>query len=91
MHISCTVILPTVLLIHFPIIPCNETCKTFDTNHIYILFIHKLHVPYAYVAANLNSGYSKYTKVARMHYFCTISLQPPYGHMSVGYGAFTLT
>ena len=35
-------------------------------------FIHS-----AYVAANLNSGYSKYAKVARVHYFCTIALRTP--------------
>ena len=34
----------------------------------YIIFIH-----YAHAAANLNSGYSKYVKAARVHYFCTIA------------------
>ena len=28
---------------------------------------------YAHAAANLNSGYSKYGKVARVHYFCRIT------------------
>ena len=37
--------------------------------------IHTLRVHYAYAAANLNSGYSKYAKVARVHYFCTIALR----------------
>ena len=37
--------------------------------------IHTLRVHYAHVAANLNSGYSKYAKVACVHYFCTIALQ----------------
>ena len=37
--------------------------------------IHTLHVHYAHAAANLNSGYSKYVKVARVHYFCTIALR----------------
>ena len=37
--------------------------------------IHTLRVHYAHAAANLNSGYSKYAKVARGHYFCTIALQ----------------
>ena len=32
-------------------------------------------VHYAHAAANLNSGYSKYAKVGRMHYFCTITLR----------------
>ena len=32
-------------------------------------------VHYTHAAANLNSGYSKYTKVALVHYFCTIALQ----------------
>ena len=37
--------------------------------------IHKLRVHYAHAAANLNSGYSRYAKVARVHYFCTIALR----------------
>ena len=37
--------------------------------------IHTLRVHYAHTAANLNSGYSKYAKVAHVHYFCTIALQ----------------
>ena len=37
--------------------------------------IHTLRVHYAHAAANLNSGYSKYAKVARVHYFCTIALR----------------
>ena len=37
--------------------------------------IHTLRVHYAYAAANLNSEYSKYAKVARVHYFCTIALR----------------
>ena len=40
-----------------------------------ILYIHTLRVHYAHAAANLNSGYSKYAKVARVHYFCTIALR----------------
>ena len=34
--------------------------------------IHTLRVYYTHAAANLNSGYSKYAKVARVHYFCTL-------------------
>ena len=37
--------------------------------------IHTLRVQYAHAAANLNSGFSKYAKVARVHYFCTIALR----------------
>ena len=37
--------------------------------------IHTLRVHYAHAAANLNSGYTKYAKVARVHYFCTIALR----------------
>ena len=37
--------------------------------------IHTLRVHYAHAAANLNSGYSNYAKVARVHYFCTIALR----------------
>ena len=40
-----------------------------------LLEIHILRVHYAHVAANLNSGYSKYAKVARVFYFCTIALR----------------
>ena len=36
---------------------------------------HALRVHYAHAAANLNSGYPKYAKVARVHYFCTIALR----------------
>ena len=39
-------------------------------------------------AANLNSALSKYARVARVHYFCTIALRTPYTRMSVAYGAF---
>ena len=42
---------------------------------ITLSFIHTLRVHYAHAAANLNSGYSKYVKVARVHYFCTIALR----------------
>ena len=42
---------------------------------IRITVIHTLRVHYAHAAANLNSGYSKYAKVARVHYFCTIALR----------------
>ena len=37
--------------------------------------IHTLRVHYAHAAANLNSGYSKYAKEVRVHYFCTIALR----------------
>ena len=42
---------------------------------------HTLQVSHA--ADNLNSGCTKYTKVACMHYFCTIALRTPYVHVSV--------
>ena len=37
------------------------------------MYIHTLHVHYTHAAANPNSGYSKYAKAARVHYFynCT--------------------
>ena len=41
----------------------------------YVTRFHTLRVHYAHAAANLNSGYSKYSKVARVHYFCTIALR----------------
>ena len=37
--------------------------------------IHTLRVQSAHAAANLNWRYWKYTKVARVHYFCTITLR----------------
>ena len=40
-----------------------------------VIKIHALRVPYAHAAANLNSGYSKYAKVACVHYLCTIALR----------------
>ena len=40
-----------------------------------LLIIHTLRVHHVHAATNLNSGYSKYAKVARMHYFCTIALR----------------
>ena len=42
---------------------------------VQLLNIHTLCVQYAHAAANLNSGYSKYAKVARVHYFGTIALR----------------
>ena len=55
-----------------------------------ILIIHTLCVHYAHVAANLNSGITKYAKVVRVHYFCTIERRTPYTHVCVVYDAFTL-
>ena len=40
-----------------------------------VYLIHTLRVYYAHATANLNSGYSKYGKVARVYYFCTIALR----------------
>ena len=51
---------------------------TISNNWLYqcdINTLHTLRVHYAHAAANLNSGYSKYAKVARVHYFCTIALR----------------
>ena len=41
----------------------------------HLFHIHTFRVHYAHAAANLNSGNSKYAKVARVHYFCTIALR----------------
>ena len=41
----------------------------------YLIVLHTLCVHYTHATANLNSGYSKYAKAARMHYFCTIALR----------------
>ena len=39
----------------------------------YLQHFHSLRVHYAHAAANLNSGYSKYAKVARVHYYISRS------------------
>ena len=51
----------------------TPTCSSHSSTELYE--IHTLRVHYAHAAANLNSGYSKYAKVARVHYFCTIALR----------------
>ena len=55
----------------------TEVYSDFLNSSIYPLLkhIHTLRVHYAHAAPNLNSGYSKYAKVARVHYFCTIALR----------------
>ena len=59
----------------------------------WLIIIHTLRVHYAHAAANLNSGYSKYAKVARVHYFCTIALRnisrSADASVSVAFGWFT--
>ena len=47
----------------------------FHVLFFYYITIHTLRVHYAHAVANLNSGYSKYAKVAHVHYFCTIALR----------------
>ena len=42
-----------------------------------IFSIHTFRIHYAHAEANLNSGYSKYAKVARKHYFSIIVLRTP--------------
>ena len=57
-------------------LPIHLKIKSFVIIIIIVLsYIHTLRVHYAQTAANLNSGYSKYAKVARVHYFCTIALR----------------
>ena len=51
-----------------------EMSSHFASMHV-LQAIHTLRVHYAHAAANLNLGYSKYAKVARVHYFCTIALR----------------
>ena len=48
-----------------------------------LIEFHTLRVYYAHAAANLNSGYTKYAKVARVHYFCIIALRIPYAQRMV--------
>ena len=45
--------------------------------------IHKLRIHY------LNTGYSKYVKVVRVHYFGTIALRTPFTRVSIACGVFT--
>ena len=54
---------------------CNLSYPNIIAN---ISNIHTLRVYFVHAAANLNSGYTKYAKVAHVHYFCTIALQTPY-------------
>ena len=71
--------LPKATLIHLG--KCSSLAGLAQICDICFLFVsslkvfHTLRVHYAHAAANLNSGYSKYAKVARVHYFCTIALR----------------
>ena len=62
---------------HFQERASTASHHVFQTSqfHVDLNVIHTLRVHYAHAAANLNSRYSKYTKVARVHYFCTIALR----------------
>ena len=62
-----------------------------STCAVALTLIHTLRVQYVHDAATLNFGLSKYAKVARMHYFCTIALQTPNASVSVAYSAFRHT
>ena len=54
----------------------NISSQFSNQGHVLSLnLIHTLRVHYAHAAANLISGYSKYAKVVRVHYFCTIALR----------------
>ena len=55
----------------------HHTLKICTQSHYRLTLqaIHTLRIHYAHAAANLNSRYSKYAKVARLHYFCTIALR----------------
>ena len=54
---------------------CIQCCIHVWTAVDLLCTLHTLRVHYAHAAANLNSGYSKYAKVACVHYFCTIALR----------------
>ena len=81
----CIFVINTPYLINAPSTFFNQIVDKTTKNHskwvqqvrflvtIY-KYIHTLLVHYAHAAANLNSGYSKYAKVARVHCFCTIAL-----------------
>ena len=61
-------------------------CPQDFTPPVSLTNFHALCVHYANDPANLNSGYSKYAKAARVHYYCTVALQTPYARMSAGVG-----
>ena len=65
-----------IFMRHYSEVTLQFLCRRVQCgNAMQLLCIHTLRVHYAHVAANLNSGYSKYTKVACVHYFCTIALR----------------
>ena len=43
--------------------------------HRRLLISNSLRVHYVHAAANLDSGYSRYAKVARVHDFCTLAFR----------------
>ena len=64
-----------VLFFVFSFNICFSLTGNFSLCESIFKLIHTLRIHYAHAAANLNSGYSKYAKVARVHYFCTIALR----------------
>ena len=57
---------------------CDEICIY---NCYYDCVVHMLRVHSSHAAANLNWWYSKYSKVARVHYFCSIALRTHYARV----------
>ena len=64
----------TLQLLHCTVAPVGVAAAYKCTLTATLTCIHTLRVQYAHAAANLNSGYSKYMKVARVHYY-TIALR----------------
>ena len=65
--------LPVIFWFNLPQKGAHNSCES--VQWVNPLEIHTLRILYAHAVANLNSGYSKYAKVARVHYFCTIALR----------------
>ena len=62
-----------------PLEDINEKMSDFS-DHSYTLHTVR---PIAHAAANLNSGYSRYAKVARVHYFVQLHSEHQKTHMSI--------
>ena len=67
---------------------CHSRCRNFMWNQFPVGLIpllntiHTLRIHYAHATANLTSGYSKYAKVACVHYVCTISLRTSHAELT---------
>ena len=78
---------PRKKLSKFPIFPTmgmKQIVLPFQFHSYLWMFSYTLRtVHYAHDAANLNWGYSKYAKVACVHYFSTIALRTPHAVLTL--------